>query len=69
MKQSDSGIELIGCVWKIAFGGKVAEMENPDDAAEENCGTGETVPWLCPCHPQLGCPFEGSMPILSALSC
>jgi hypothetical protein len=70
VKQSVCGIEFIDCVWKMAFGGKVAEIENPDDAAVENCGTGEAVPWLlCPCHAQFGSPFKGSMPILSALSC
>lgn len=49
--------------------GKVAEIENPDDAAAENGGTGAVFTWPCVCHAQLGSPFEGSMLIPSAPSC
>jgi len=69
VKQRFCGIEFTDFVGKMAFGGKVAEIENPDDAAVENGGTGVAVTWPCLCHIQLGTPFEGSMPILSALSC
>jgi len=69
VKQRFCGIEFNDFVGKMAFGGKVAEIENPDDAAVENGGTGVAETWLCVCHAQLGTPFEGSMPILSALSC
>ena len=41
------------------MGGKVAEIENPDDAAAaENVGTGVAFTWACVCHAQLGNPFE-----------
>ena len=56
-------------VGKMAVDGKVAEIENPDDAAVENGGTGVALTWPFVCHAQFGTPFEGSMPILSALSC
>lgn len=69
VKQSVCGVEFVDIVWKIALDGKVAEIENPDDAAVENGGTWEALPWPCASQAQLGGPFEGSMPILSALSC
>ena len=69
VKQRLWGIEFIELVGKMAVDGKVAEIENPDDAAAENDGTGVALTWPCVCHAQLGSPFEGSMPILSALSC
>jgi len=71
VKQRLWGTELMDFVGKMAVDGKVAEIENPDDAAVENGGTGVSVTWPCVCHAQLGfgTPFEGSVPILSALSC
>ena len=69
VKQRLWGIEFIELVGKMAVDGKVAEIENPDDAAAENDGTGVALTWPCVCHAQLGSPFEGSTPILSALSC
>lgn len=53
------GLQFIDLVGKVAVGGKVAEIENPDDAAAaENVGTGVAFTWACVCHAQLGNPFE-----------
>ena len=43
VKQKLWGIEFIDFVGKMAVDGKVAEIENPDDAAVENGGTGVAV--------------------------
>lgn len=40
------------------FGYRVVVVENPDDAAEENTGTGVTKPWLCIFQAQFGNPGE-----------
>ena len=53
VKQRLWGLQFIDLV------GKVAEIENPDDAAAaENVGTGVAFTWACVCHAQLGNPFE-----------
>jgi len=70
VKQRLWGLEFIDLVGKVAVGGKVAEIENPDDAAAaENVGTGVALTWACVCHAQLGTPFKWSVFVLSVFSC
>lgn len=64
-KERVRGSEFIGFTGKMAVdGGKVDEMENPDDAAAENCGAGVALGSPYVRHVQLGSPVL----IISALS-
>lgn len=49
-KQILWGIEFTELVGKMVGDGNVVVMENPDDAALKNAGTGVAVTWPCDCR-------------------
>lgn len=59
-KQILQGIELKlkDFVGQMEAKGKVADIENPDDAAVENSGTDVAVTWPSVCQPHGGSPCE-----------